>query len=144
MLTKEEYEKTYQGIGFSQLTSPDFTEKLLYNFEFEDILNQVLAIHNYTQDFSEVVFTYMAVNPQIGVERKDKIRYSRKEKALELFVNLDRERLEKATQQEALQMMCELYLESIEKYLTKRKDFDAKRYYQDVKEVFVKHEFIKA
>ena len=143
MITKEKLEKIYQGIGFSTLISEDYEKKVVDDVLIEVELNQSLSLNNYTQDFSEVVFTYMAVNPQIGVERKDKIRYSRKEKALELFVNLDRERLEKATQQEALQMMCELYLESIEKYLTKRKDFDAKRYYQDVKEVFVKHEFIK-
>jgi len=143
-MTKEEFEQIYRGIGTSFMLSDEFVTKLVHNTDIRIPLNLELTIEKYTNTLKRLVLIFIAINPNKGLQRADKARYLRKEKKLQLFVNLDRERLEKATQQEALQMMCELYLESIEKYLTKRKDFDAKRYYHDVKEVFVKHQFIKA
>jgi len=143
-MTIEEFRQIYRGLGTSFMLTEEFENKLVFNTDIRIPINKELTIEKYSNVVKEFCLIYMALPPGKAIQRADKLRFSRKYKMLDLFVNMDIARLEKATQQEALQMMCELYLESIEKYLTKRKDFDAKRYYQDVKEVFVKHEFIKA
>ncbi len=103
----------------------------------ENILNKNLIINNYTGKIKEIGLIYMAMNPQKPSLRPDRKFWRWKSGSFDMYVNVpDYEKFCNATHKEAKKIIAKLYLASIKKYLWKRKDFDAPKFYKDVKEVF--------
>ncbi len=110
---------------------------LVISSSFYNLLNINLHISNYTNQQKEIGFIFMAMNPQKPALRPDRKFWRWKSGSFDMYVNVpDYEKFCNATHKEAKKIIAKLYLASIKKYLWKRKDFDAPKFYKDVKEVF--------
>lgn len=85
----------------------------------------------------EICMTFMAMDPKTHSFRPDKKFWRWKSGAFDMYVNVpDYEEYCKITEKEvAKKIISKMFLESIKKYLWKRKDFDAPRFYIDVEKV---------
>ena len=102
----------------------------------EDLLNEKLKISNYCSEIIGLMVVFMIFDEPIGSSgNKELKKYLRKYKTVKLFLVLDYNKFINATKEEAFQIMKEKYLEGIN-LLNKQKDFDSKKFYSDVKEVF--------
>jgi len=101
------------------------------NRKINDILNHELSIKNYTAAYDMLLFTYILVAPQFQGFYKEGLSASKTKRRLYLEMFLDNEAFTSASSDEALHIMVLLYLKGIEIYLSKRKDFDWKRFYND-------------
>ena len=63
---------------------------------------------------------------------------------MELYLNLDYYKFLEADNQTALEMMAELYLKGINKFLSTCKDFDHELFYKDVKNLFIDNGILPA
>jgi len=104
--------------------------------DVENLLNQNLTIDHYSEKIQQLFFISVATEPGKGIPRPDGMSYHWKHKTLKLIQNLNYDSFRKASKDEALHMMADLYLSSIDTYISKRKDFDAKRFYNDVDKLF--------
>jgi len=71
------------------------------------------------------------------------IKERRKTGILELGINLNHSQLLQSTDSEAVELLAEAYLKGIDQFLQNRKDFDGKRFYTDVKRLFIQHGLVK-
>jgi hypothetical protein len=123
-------------------------EKIPFNkFEGElfikNLLNKKLSIKRYT-DLETIFFVYQAFDPNNEyLNYKDNFILKRKTKVLELYLNLDYYQLIQSDEEESLELLAETYLKGIDLYLTGRKDFDGKRFYNDVKQLFLECRILK-
>jgi len=97
------------------------------------LLNAELNIVNYTsyEGFSFHIVAYVDKGftpPPKGVWILDQID----ELILELCVHIDAPRFAKVDKHEALQMIAQLMLDSIPKYLFNRTDFNGEKFYEDI------------
>lgn len=141
-MTGEEFRKIYKGLGMNVLVSVDYEKISNISSMIEETLNLHLAITNYSSEVKEYIFVFIAVNPLYGLPRADKVQFLRSLKAVRVFMNMSKENLEKSDN-ELIRAMCELYLQSIKTYLSKRKDFLADAFYADVKNLFVEKKWIE-
>jgi len=115
-------------------------EKALKNINNDEVIekafNSNMKINNYTNIINEILFVYVAANSK-SIPRPDKLSYLRKSKTLQIVYNLNYETFVIAQQEQATKLMAEAYLQAIEKYLIDRKDFNGKKFYEDVKLLFV-------
>ena len=70
------------------------------------------------------------------------MKHAKKDKSLILYLLLDYEHFITANKKQAIKMMSELYLEGINMFLPKRKDFDYNNFYLDVKQLFEEKKWI--
>ncbi len=102
-----------------------------------EIINKSLSINSYTKKMSRINLVFMAMDPTTHSFRPDRKFWRWKSGSFDMYVNVpDYEKFCNATHKEAKKIIAKLYLASIKKYLWKRKDFDAPKFYKDVKEVF--------
>jgi len=130
-----DWNKIRSGFGFSgQRDSAVPTENGLSNLIIEYLLNTKLDISDYTNQYQKFSFGVIAhVRPRFipafeGIEILDQID----ELVLNLEVKIDGKRFAKVDKHQALQMIAQLMLDSIPKYLFHRKDFDGQKFYDDV------------
>ncbi len=118
-------------------------EKLRNDRILKNILSQNLQLNKYTNIISSLFCIYQAFAPDdIYCNYPEKKVMRRKTKVMEIYMNLDYYKFLEADKEQAKQMMSELYLKGIEKYLVGRKDFKGKEFYCDVKQLFEKHNLI--
>jgi len=94
---------------------------------------------------------YCSVHFTIGViiaafsqdPEKERIIKRKLKNELEIRINADYDRLLQADERETLQIIAETYLKAIEIFLLPRKDFEGKKFYEDVKNLFVKEGILK-
>ena len=130
---------TFTSSAYKELRS-----KLENDLILKKILNQNLTPEKYTNKISSVFCIYQAFAPDdMYCNYPEKKVLRRKTKVLELYMNLDYYKFLEADNKQAKEMMSELYLKGIEKYLIPRKDFKGKEFYHDVKELFEQHKLIK-
>lgn len=104
------------------------------------IKNTLIAhidLKNYGEGLTEINFIYL-----IRPEKDDKFgeykRYSKLKKYADFQLKINEEDFIVASEENAIRMMCELFLKSILLHKEmKIKDFDSARFYQDVKKLFV-------
>jgi hypothetical protein len=95
-----------------------------------------LDIENYSQSINYLAVYFFILNPK-AIPQSDKITV-RKKQQLEIRINADYDRILKADERETLQIIAETYLKAIEIFLIPRKDFESKKFYEDVKSLFEK------
>ena len=79
----------------------------------------------------------MAIDPESGSFRPDKKNWRWKSRDFAMYVNVpDYKKFCESTEAEAQKIIAELYLSSLETYLSKRKDINYQQLYADVKEQF--------
>ena len=93
-----------------------------------------LTIQNYTT-YTKIITVLVALAP-ISFPEKERLVVRKKFNKLEIYINLDYEKLLVSTETETLQLIAQTYLLAIERFLMKRKDFDAKKFYTDVEKLF--------
>jgi tRNA splicing endonuclease len=118
-----------------------FLDKGSQNVLFKtDKLTDILPIlhcSNYSLTVQNVIIYIVAFSHDAFPE-KDKIYNRRKKQQLEIRINADYDRLLQADERETLQIIAETYLKAIEIFLIPRKDFEGKKFYEDVKSLFEK------
>jgi hypothetical protein len=95
-----------------------------------------LDLKSYSQTINYLVVYYFILHPK-AIPQNDRISV-RKKQELEIRINADYDRLLQADERETLQIIAETYLKAIEIFLIPRKDFEGKKFYQDVKNLFEK------
>jgi len=93
-----------------------------------------LTIQNYTT-YTKIITVLVALAP-ISFPEKERLVVRKKFNKLEIYINLDYEKLLSSTETETLQLIAQTYLAAIDRFLMKRKDFDAKKFYADVEKLF--------
>ncbi len=129
--------------GFTACIDEKANKKLYLYQNIEKILNNKLDLTNYTQNITEIVFVYIALDPEMLFKENDFTKFRRKSKIVEIGINLNYAELLLATEDETLEILAEAYLQGIEKYLLPRKDFNGNQFYNDVKQLFTEHRLLK-
>lgn len=129
--------------GFTANIEQDLFNKVSQYTELKELLNSKLEITKYTNLLNKILFVFIALNPQNLYKVENFQRFRRKEKIVEIGINLDYNRLLQSDEDETLELLAETYLKGIEKYLIVRKDFDGQRFYNDVKQVFQENGILK-
>jgi len=104
-----------------------------FDKKFMGILSN-LHIQNYA-DLNGITTILVALAP-ISFPEKERLLFRRKIQEIEIYINLDYEKLLVSTETETLQLIAQTYLLAIDRFLMKRKDFDAKKFYTDVEKLF--------
>ncbi len=129
----KEFEVKLPDFAFTKTVNIENADKLDSLFEFESVINKHLQITTYSSIIKNIVFVYILLDGnRIRLPTKDYIsRLFPKNKTIEVGLNLNYEELLKADNETAKRLMLEKYLWGIENLLSKRKDFDYKRFYDD-------------
>ncbi len=139
----ENFSQTKRNFEFSSVGKTDLRSKFENDLILKNKLNTNLLLDKYGKEIQTLFFIYQAIEPNNPARiAKDFLRYRKSVKIMELYLTLDYYAFLDATQEEALQMMAKLYLKGIEMFLFKRKDFDGKKFYDDVKNLFLREKFI--
>jgi len=109
----------------------------------EKILNEFLVFSKYSHELQGIVFVYIALKPDFNYTVADFSKFRRKNKIIEIGINLDYNQLIQADDENTLELLSETYLIGIEKYLTGKKDFDGNKFYTDVKQLFTENGILK-
>lgn len=132
-----------KNFQFSGSTTQEQSDKLLKISNISDLLNNNLSIEKYTNAINSLFFIYQAFEADDKYcQYEETKRFRRKTKVMELYKNLDYNRLLQAKEPEVLPILAENYLKGI-KELLQRKDFDNKRFYKDVEKLFIENGLIK-
>ncbi len=116
-------------------------KKLDFHFVMEELINKNLSIKNYTSTIKDIIFGYILIDrSKINMPNHDYIsRLLPKTKTIDVGLNLNFEEFTKANEDEAKQIMIDKYLWCIQNLLSKRKDFDHKRFYDDNVKLFAEY-----
>jgi len=130
--------QTQPSVGVSSMTDmyvKDYTKFL--SWYFMEIFGNI-DIRNYSSSISNICLIFMAMKPDTFSFRPDKNIWRRKTHTFDMYVNVpDYEAFCNASETQARQIIANLFLQSIEKYLSKRKDIDFRRLYDDVKSCLI-------
>jgi len=135
--------KNLNKFGFTACVDEKATSKLYPYQKIETALNTKLNLLNYTDNLNEIVFVYIALSPDLQIREEDFSRFRRKNKIVEIGVNLNYFNLLQADEEKTLELLTETYLKGIEKYLIGRKDFDGNKFYADMKQLFTENGILK-
>ena len=106
--------------------------------DLTELLNKNLKISKYSNKVKEIGLIFMAINPDTHSYRPDRKFWRWKRGIFDMYINVDDYQIFcKTTPNDARKTVAQLYLTGIETYLSKRKDIDHKKLYEDVKRVFV-------
>ncbi len=125
-------------IGFSAMVDMGVNdEAVFFTHEMSLLLSNNLSISDYSSKQKEVCMIFMAMDPDTHSFRPDKKFWRWKSGAFDMYVNVPnyKEYCKITKEEKARKIIAEMFLESIKKYLWKRKDFDAPRFYIDVEKV---------
>ncbi len=123
--------------GFSPMYDMDVKRSNVdFSNEYSIFFEKKLQIADYTDKLKEICLIYMAIDPTSHSYRPNRKFWRWKSGIFDMYVNVpDYQKYCNATRKEAKKIIAELFLESIKKYLWKRKDFDAPKFYTDVERV---------
>ena len=132
-----------KNFEFTSASTEETAKKLRKFHQLDAILNQKLVLSKFTSQISSIFFIYQAFEPNNPyLNYQDNLKFKRKTKVLELYINLNYAELLPADDEKTLQLLAEAYLKGIEKYLLPRKDFNGNQFYTDVKQLFTEHRLI--
>ena len=124
---------------FSSSARSELTDKLSVFNRLRELLENDLTISDYTDKYTAIFVIYQVfASDDIYCQYKEKMTIRRKTNVIELYLNPDYNKFKEADNKTALQMLANTYFHGIKKYLSKRNDFDHKKFYEDVMRVFVK------
>ncbi len=125
-------------LGFSAMVDMGVKDEVVFfTYELGQFLSGNLNISDYGSKLKEIFLIFMAMDPTTHSFRPDKKFWRWKSGAFDMYVNVpDYKEFCKITKkEEARKVIIKMFLESIKKYLWKRKDFDAPKFYTDVERV---------
>ena len=125
----------YPNISLSYFSEKNLTNKLIQEHQKIYPLLDLLDCKNYSATVEHFIVILVAFSPQTFPE-KDKLFFRRSKNEIEIRINVDYEKLLVSTETETLQLIAQTYLAAIDRFLMKRKDFDAKKFYTDVEKLF--------
>jgi len=105
--------------------------------KIEQLIDNCLKLDNYTSKYLKLLFIFIAVEPLKFLPRENFLKIRRKTNSLEIAYNVDYYNLLENKNDEIFKILATTYLQGIEKYLIDRKDFNGKKFYEDVKLLFV-------
>ena len=130
-----------QSVWINYMTDNESSLKIM---DFDTKIMSVLVhldIKKYSTHLDKIVVVLVALEP-ISFPEKDRLIFRKKQNKIEIRINIDYEKLKNATEAETLQLIAEAYLAAISRFLSKRKDFDAKNFYIDVEKLFRENHFL--
>jgi hypothetical protein len=138
----------------NQIISTSASFMITYFAEPQSSVDKILKVHhkiydllssismaNYSLAIEKVLVILVAFSAETFPE-KDRLIFRKKQNKIEIRINIDYEKLKSATEAETLQLIAEAYLAAISRFLSKRKDFDAKNFYIDVENLFRENHFL--
>jgi len=128
--------------GFTADTAQKGFKRVSKFVILRDLLNSNLSVKEYGNIINEIVFVYLAIDEKVSFPIDNFKKYRRKNKVLEIGLNLDYQKLLQSDKSETMQMLSELYLRGIKEYMNV-KDFDNEKFYVDVKNLFEKNGLLK-
>jgi len=132
-----------KNFEFTSASTEEVLKQLQRTNDLEDLLNKEIKIEKFTSNISSIFFIYQAFEPNNPyLNYQDNLKFKRKTKVLELYINLNYAELLPADDEKTLQLLAEAYLKGIEKYLLPRKDFNGNQFYTAVKQLFTEHRLI--
>jgi Immunity protein 44 len=94
-----------------------------------------LNVKNYTLQLDRVVVVLVALPPSAWPE-KECLIFRKNMNKIEIRIKLDYEALLQADEAQTLRLIANTYLSAINRFLSKRKDFDYQAFYTDVEKLF--------
>lgn len=128
------------SLWVSYFTNDNVGDKLVAHYEKTMLLLNNLTIKKYSP-INHLLVILVAFSSATYPE-PEKLRYLKAKNEIEIRINIDYEKLKNATEAETLQLIAEAYLAAISRFLSKRKDFDAKNFYIDVEKLFRENHFL--
>ncbi len=125
-------------IAFSAMADMNVNkEAIFFTYELSQLLSNKINISDYGEKLKEICLIFMAMDPSTHSFRPDKKLWSWKYGVFGMYVNVPDydEYCKIKNNLYAKKIIIKMYLESIKKYLWKRKDFDAPRFYTDVEKI---------
>lgn len=111
--------------------------------KFQEVLTKNITLNKYGFSIKEHTFIFICIRPSNKIH-KEEIKYKRKKKELYMQYKLDYEQIIKSTPEQAIKLMAELFLSTIDNYKTlKMPDFDVKNFKKDIKALFIKESWIE-
>jgi len=108
------------------------------NYEkIEQLIDNYLDLNNYTSRYVKLLFIYIAVEPDKFLPRENFFKIRRKTNSLEIAYNVDYYNLMNKQNDDIFKILASTYLQATEKYLFERKDFNGKKFYDDLKQMFI-------
>ncbi len=129
----EEFKVKLPDFSFTQTVNVANAPKLEHITELENVINQHLKITDYSATIKHFIFGYILLDRNV-IRLPDNDYISRllpKTKTIEVGLNLDYEEFVNADAETAKKRMTDKFLWSIKHLLSKRKDFDWQRFYDD-------------
>ena len=123
-----------QTLWLSYFIDKKMSHLPLIGNRLEDLLGG-MACSNFSVSINSLIIYIVAFSNNTFPE-KDCIIFRRKKQQLEIRINAPYDRLLQADEKETLQIIAETYLRAVETFLFNRKDFDGKKFYEDVKNLF--------
>lgn len=124
-----------QNISLTYFTEQNTYKKLIEAHQFIFPVLERLDCTHYSETIEQLIVILVAFSPETYPE-PEKLRFRRTKKEIEIRINMDYKTLLEATETETLHLIAKTYLLAVERFLSKRKDFDHKRFYADVRKVF--------
>ena len=131
--------------GFSGMNDENISKMpVLICSEFTNYFYK-FNISDYSNNYKELCFIHMAIDPNTHSFRPDKKILRRKQNRFDMYLNVpDYKKFRTATKPEACKIIAKLYLVGIKKYLSKEKDFNHELFYKDVKKLFIDNGILTA
>lgn len=108
----------------------------------KQVITKNLTLANYTTTVNKIVFIYIATRPN-NIRHTEVKKYHPRKKEIHTYLKLDYEKVKVSSKTTVVQMMAQLFLDSILLYPEmKVKDFDYQRFYQDVQALFQEQDWL--
>ena len=135
----EQCNRAFREFGFTKTVNIENAHKLDFHFDIELKINNSISIKNYTSTIKDIIFVYILIDrSKIKLPDNDYIsRILPKTKTIEVGLNLNFKEFITANDKQAKQIMIDKFLWGIENLLSKRKDFDYRKFYDDCKKILI-------
>jgi len=120
----------------STISNPEVYEKLELTLHIEKQLNSYLRLSDYTEKIGRIFLIYVVNENGRAIPRSDSGKYHSPQRKFTIYRNIDYDQFLAANRLNAFHLLVDNYLQIIELYLLKRKDFAGKRFYDDVARLF--------
>ncbi len=113
--------------------------------KMRDLMNDNLILSNYSKVLKNLTLIYIVIKPDHkGVDWKERKYYKRSEQKFFIDIRFpEYDRFCNATKEEALQIMAEQTIRGTEKFLSKEKNFDYPKFYNDFTHLLRKENIIR-
>jgi Immunity protein 44 len=138
---KMETQIELQSIWLTYFAEPLVSNKLIQQHQQIYPLLDSLNCMDYSPSIQSFGIIIVAFSPEAFPE-PEKLRFRKSKNEIEIRINIDYEALLQANEAQTRQLIAKTYLSAISRFLSKRKDFDYQRFYEDVEKLFRANGFL--